>query len=128
MSSSKKVDLVSMADSACQTEIPRYRKNGTPFLSNSMLINFSTFAHALSDSIRLQMLFLLTQYPDLCTCEFEELLSISQSKVSYHLKILTDAQLVSRKTQGTWSHFSLIRKDIFNELQPFTKFKKKNQS
>jgi ArsR family transcriptional regulator len=42
---------------------------------------------ALSDPARLQLIHLLEQQPDLCTYEFEKLLGLSQSKVSYHLEI-----------------------------------------
>jgi ArsR family transcriptional regulator len=74
-------------------------------------------ANALSDPIRLQMLSLLSQCEDLCTCEFSELLELGQSKVSYHLNILLQAGLVSRENHGTWSHYRLLSPQVLEQLQ-----------
>ncbi|MDQ0929365.1 DNA-binding transcriptional ArsR family regulator [Bacillus atrophaeus] len=35
-----------------------------------------------------------------------------QSKLSYHLKILLDAELIHKETKGTWSYYSLHEKEI----------------
>ncbi|MBB6449655.1 DNA-binding transcriptional ArsR family regulator [Geomicrobium halophilum] len=32
---------------------------------------------------------------------------MSQSKLSYHLKILMDANLLVRETKGTWSYYEI---------------------
>ncbi|MGZ3678357.1 MAG: ArsR/SmtB family transcription factor, partial [Ktedonobacterales bacterium] len=69
-------------------------------------------AHALSDPARLQMLWLLEQREELCTCEFEEVLALGQSRVSYHLKLLLDAGLLVRRRRGTWNHYRLARRGL----------------
>ena len=44
--------------------------------------------------------------PDgLCVCEFQEQFAIAQSKVSYHLRVLKDAGLVTEDTRGKWSFY-----------------------
>ena len=77
----------------------------------------ATAARALGDPIRLQVVHLLRQRPDLCTCELEELLGLAQSKVSYHLKVLLEAGIVTRETCGTWSHYSLREPGVLDRVK-----------
>src|SRR4051794_33317633 len=42
-----------------------------------------------------------------CVCEFEELLGLKQSTVSYHLKQLTDAGIIEREQRGKYGYFSI---------------------
>ncbi|MGK7942136.1 MAG: ArsR/SmtB family transcription factor [Crocosphaera sp.] len=61
---------------------------------------------ALSDPIRLQVIELL-QTQELCVCELCEKLNISQSKLSFHLKNLKEADLVHSRQQGRWIYYRL---------------------
>jgi ArsR family transcriptional regulator len=67
--------------------------------------------HALSDPLRLQVVELLQQQ-ELCVCELCDRLSqdggrISQSKLSFHLKTLKEAELVRTRQEGRWIYYSL---------------------
>ncbi|AUC62435.1 ArsR family transcriptional regulator [Cyanobacterium sp. HL-69] len=62
--------------------------------------------HALSDSIRIEVLNLLRNQ-ELCVCELLEVLNISQSKLSFHLKTLKEAGLVRTRQEGRWVYYSL---------------------
>lgn len=62
--------------------------------------------HALSDPIRLQVLDLLRER-ELCVCELCQVLEITQSKLSFHLKNLKEAQLVKARQEGRWIYYSL---------------------
>ena len=62
--------------------------------------------HALSDSLRLEILELLRSQ-ELCVCELCEKLKVSQSKLSFHLKTLKEAGLVRGRQQGRWIYYSL---------------------
>jgi ArsR family transcriptional regulator len=62
--------------------------------------------HALSDPIRLRALQLF-RGRELCVCDLCEKLQVSQSKLSFHLKTLRDAQLVNARQQGRWIYYSL---------------------
>jgi ArsR family transcriptional regulator len=42
-----------------------------------------------------------------CVCEFEELLGLKQSTVSYHLKQLLDSGIVAREKRGSFAYFSV---------------------
>ena len=43
-----------------------------------------------------------------CVCDFETMLDLKQSTVSYHLKQLLDAGIVSREKRGSYAHYSLV--------------------
>ena len=61
---------------------------------------------ALSEPLRLQILELLRSQ-ELCVCELCEQLDVSQSKLSFHLKSLKEANLVHSRQQGRWSYYRL---------------------
>jgi ArsR family transcriptional regulator, arsenate/arsenite/antimonite-responsive transcriptional repressor len=42
-----------------------------------------------------------------CVCDFEELLGLKQPTVSYHLKQLLSAGIVTREKRGAYAYFSL---------------------
>lgn len=67
---------------------------------------------ALSDPARVQIVEMLAGQEDLCACDFEAPLGLSQATVSHHLKKLLDAGIVTRRRRGTWSHFSLRRDQL----------------
>lgn len=62
--------------------------------------------HALSDPLRLQVLDLL-RAQELCVCDLCEAMAVSQSKLSFHLKALKEAQLVKSRQEGRWIYYSL---------------------
>lgn len=66
----------------------------------------ATGFHALSDPLRIQILELLRQ-KELCVCELCEKLSVSQSKLSFHLKTLKEVGLIRGRQQGRWIYYSL---------------------
>jgi ArsR family transcriptional regulator len=43
----------------------------------------------------------------ICVCEFEGQFGMGQSKVSYHMRKLKEAGLVSEEKRGRWSFYSL---------------------
>lgn len=105
---------------ACPTGMPRYGKDDIALLPTVEVTAMANTAKALSDPIRLQIIYLLTQQLELCTCEFEVLLDLPQSKVSYHLKVLFDAGLVGRETHGTWSHYRLLQSGALDSVRQLT--------
>lgn len=61
---------------------------------------------ALSDPIRLKIIALL-QYQELCVCDLCDRLELRQSKLSFHLKVLKDAQLLRSRQEGRWVYYRL---------------------
>ncbi|HEY9865774.1 MAG TPA: metalloregulator ArsR/SmtB family transcription factor [Candidatus Obscuribacterales bacterium] len=62
--------------------------------------------HALSDPLRLQVINLLREQ-ELCVCELCEQLAVNQSKLSFHLKILKEAELLKSRQEGRWIYYRL---------------------
>ncbi len=62
--------------------------------------------HALSEPLRIQVLDLL-RHQELCVCDLCTSLGVSQSKLSFHLKALKEAQLVQSRQEGRWVYYSL---------------------
>src|SRR5689334_19955711 len=71
---------------------------------------------ALADPHRVRIVNLLANAGDpVCVCEFMPMLGLSQGTVSFHLKKLLDAGLLSREQRGTWAYYSL-REDALARL------------
>ena len=64
---------------------------------------------ALADRHRVKILNRLLAAGDeaVCVCDFEALLDLKQSTVSYHLKQLLDAGIVEREKRGSYAYFSI---------------------
>jgi ArsR family transcriptional regulator, arsenate/arsenite/antimonite-responsive transcriptional repressor len=71
--------------------------------------------HAMSDETRLAIVQRL-RGGERCVCDLTDLLDAAQSRLSFHLKVLKDAGLVSDRREGRWIHYSLNR-EAFAELQ-----------
>ena len=73
--------------------------------------------HALSDETRLRIVEMLRGGEE-CVCELTSALDIGQSLLSFHLKTLKDAGLVTDRRDGRWSYYALNR-EPFAQLQEF---------
>ncbi len=74
-----------------------------------------TLFHALSDETRLEIIQrLLTG--EKCVCDLTDALDAAQSRLSFHLKTLKDAGIVSDRKAGRWVYYSLER-EAFGELE-----------
>jgi ArsR family transcriptional regulator, arsenate/arsenite/antimonite-responsive transcriptional repressor len=64
---------------------------------------------ALADRHRIKILNRLLAAPSaaICVCDLEDLLGLKQPTVSYHLKQLLDAGIVTREKRGSYAYFSL---------------------
>lgn len=60
---------------------------------------------ALSEEPRLDILLLLFRYGELCGCEVERFLEMSQSKASRHLRYLRNSGLVEDRREGLWIYY-----------------------
>jgi ArsR family transcriptional regulator len=65
------------------------------------------FFKALSDETRLRLFHLLCHH-ELNVNEIVDILDMGQSRISRHLKILTDSNLVTYRKDGMWSFYSAI--------------------
>ena len=70
---------------------------------------------ALSHETRLRIVKLL-ENGELCVCHIVAAVDMSQSRISFHLKILKDAGLVKDRREGKWMHYRLNESDLFKRL------------
>jgi ArsR family transcriptional regulator, arsenate/arsenite/antimonite-responsive transcriptional repressor len=68
---------------------------------------------ALANDTRFAMLRML-HVRELCVCELEVALQLTQSKVSYHLAVLRETKLVSVRQDGRWSVYALEPKALYH--------------
>ncbi|RDY28170.1 ArsR family transcriptional regulator [Romboutsia weinsteinii] len=74
--------------------------------------NIDLIFKALSDPIRLEILKKLYSAESVCVCELVNIFDISQSKLSYHLKLLLSANLIDKTARGKWNYYSVNRDSI----------------
>ena len=61
---------------------------------------------ALSDQTRLSILQRL-RFGERCVCDLTDALDAAQSRLSFHLKVLKDAGLVTDRREGRWMYYTL---------------------
>ena len=71
--------------------------------------------HALSDEIRLEVIDLLRD-GERCVCELTEALDIAQPRLSWHLRALKEAGILTDRKEGRWVYYALAR-DTFEEAE-----------
>ena len=62
--------------------------------------------HALSDPTRLSIIKRL-RLGERCVCDLTDALDAAQSRLSFHLKVLKDAELVTDRREGRWMYYTL---------------------
>ncbi len=81
--------------------------------------------HALSDETRLAILDLLRD-GEQCVCNLQDALDAAQSRLSFHLKVLREAGLVTDRKEGRWSYYTIVPEalaavhDLVVDLRPNT--------
>jgi ArsR family transcriptional regulator len=79
--------------------------------------------HALSDETRLEIMEML-RGGERCVCELTDELDAAQSRLSFHLRVLKVAGLVSDRKDGRWSYYAIVPEalaelhDVSVSLQP----------
>lgn len=78
-------------------------------MTNTAILDVTRAAalfHALSDETRLEILDMLRD-GERCVCDLQDALDAAQSRLSFHLKVLREAGLVSDRKEGRWSYYRL---------------------
>lgn len=90
-----------------------------PPLAAALAADYARLFRALSDETRVQIVRLLAaQAEPLCACHIESAFGLTQSGISYHLKVLREASLVCTERRGTWIYYQL-RPDRLRDLSRF---------
>jgi ArsR family transcriptional regulator, arsenate/arsenite/antimonite-responsive transcriptional repressor len=75
----------------------------------------SRLFHALSDETRLRIVQMLTR-GECCVCDLQEGVGAYQSRLSFHLKKLKEAGLVSDRKEGRWVYYTL-HSEVLEQLR-----------
>lgn len=73
-------------------------------LSATEIAELTTAFKALSDPVRLRLLTMIATHPngEACVCDLTPAFAVSGPTISYHLKTLRQAGLVTSDRRGTW--------------------------
>lgn len=71
------------------------------------MFEVSAIAEACADETRRRILLLLLSQGELCVCDLLGALELPQPKVSRHLAVLRDTNLLASRKQGTWVYYRL---------------------
>jgi ArsR family transcriptional regulator len=63
--------------------------------------------HALSDATRLAILEMLRD-GERCVCDLQAELDAAQSRLSFHLRVLKEAGLVTDRREGRWAYYTIV--------------------
>jgi ArsR family transcriptional regulator, arsenate/arsenite/antimonite-responsive transcriptional repressor len=79
-------------------------------LTRSDADELATLLKAVADPVRLQLLSIIraAEPQEACVCDLTGAVNLSQPTVSHHLKVLTEAGLLTRQRRGSWAWFSLV--------------------
>src|SRR5699024_4045066 len=75
---------------------------------------YNLLFNALTDKVRHKIIKEISNSINkkLCVCDIEEKLNIKQSKISYHLKKLVNANILNIEKHGTWNYYKINEKQI----------------
>jgi len=83
-----------------------------PLIQEEVLNLYEQKFKALSDKNRLRIIYELNQRGKICVCDLTDMLELPQSKLSYHLKMLLDANIILMERIGKWNYYELNNEEI----------------
>ena len=95
----------------------------TMIATETTLARAATLFHALSDETRLEIMEKL-RGGERCVCDLVDDLEAAQSRLSFHLRVLKEAGLVTDRKDGRWSYYTIVPEalaelhDVSVALQP----------
>ena len=90
-------------------------------ISGGFLKKFEIAFKALGEPSRLRILKVLSER-EFCVCELEEILEMSQPRVSQHLRVLKHAGLVTERREKQWCFYAANRTALEECLRDFQRF------
>ena len=79
-------------------------------LADAEAVELERLLRSLADRHRLRILNMLVHAAGapICVCEFTAAFELPQQNVSYHLKQLVDAGVITRERRGRYSYYALV--------------------
>ncbi|HUW29225.1 MAG TPA: metalloregulator ArsR/SmtB family transcription factor [Sulfuriferula sp.] len=71
------------------------------------MLSEQAFFEILCDETRRRILGLLRREGELCVCELYYALDLAQPKVSRHLSVMREAEMLSMRREGTWIYYRI---------------------
>lgn len=95
--------LLTDADGCCSTV------QDTP-LGTDAAERLAATLKAVAEPTRLRLLSLVAAQPEqeACICDLTAPVALSQPTVSHHMKVLTDAGLLTREQRGKWAYYRIV--------------------
>ncbi|MDO8750128.1 MAG: metalloregulator ArsR/SmtB family transcription factor [Dehalococcoidia bacterium] len=89
-------------------------KAPVPGLSPARAEELAIMFRALADSTRVQIVSLLLAAGEsgVCVCDIVDRFSLGQPTISYHLKMLKDADLLCARKKGLWVYYSVNKQAL----------------
>jgi ArsR family transcriptional regulator, arsenate/arsenite/antimonite-responsive transcriptional repressor len=69
--------------------------------------SYARIFKAISDETRLQIMALIFRHGEVCVCEVEQILGVTQSKASRHLRYLRDAGVLVDRRDGVTIYYGV---------------------
>jgi ArsR family transcriptional regulator, arsenate/arsenite/antimonite-responsive transcriptional repressor len=95
------MDLLATIDGCCAVGDVPLTKRDADKLARAFKV--------LGDPARLRLLSLIAAQDEVCQCDLQVPLGLSQPTVSHHLKVLVDAGFLQREKRGTWAYYRVVR-------------------
>ncbi len=76
-------------------------------MSEHDLKNIEKIVKALADKNRIRIIYLIKAKQVLCVCEITNIIGLSQSTISSHLKLLENAGLIESHRDGLWINYNI---------------------
>ncbi len=100
----------------CDVEEDPLRETATE--ADSRLADAATLFKALSDETRLRMVQAMARsQQELCECEIVPQFGLSQSTISYHLKVLREAGIVECEKRGLWAYYRVNTRALMGAVK-----------
>lgn len=86
-------------------------------LSKAQAADLAGMFKALSDPVRLRVLSLIASHAggEVCVCDITDAFSLTGPTISYHLKLLRQAGLITGERRGTWVYYR-VHPEVLHRL------------
>lgn len=88
------------------------------------IVQTTRWLEAVKDPTRLKIVYLLHQQEQLCGCDLANVLNVTHSAISQHLRKLKDMELLSQKRQKQTLFYSLVDEDFKGFIETITESKR----
>ncbi|MGC5328653.1 ArsR/SmtB family transcription factor [Brevibacillus sp. SYSU BS000544] len=86
--------------------------NTTTSIPDSFFTKYEAKFKAFADQKRLKIMYVLTQRGKVSVSDLSEIMEMPQSKLSYHLKILLDANFLKKEEVGTFCYYEINQAEV----------------